>query len=180
MLANNEVGALQPVKEISQMINQLDWPIIIHTDASQGAGKIPIDVNDLGVDLLSIAGHKLYAPKGVGALYIRSGIQVEPIMFGAGHEFGRRPGTENVPYIVGLGEACRLAKLELSHNFDFLSSKRSDLLNAIVDSIPLESFRVNTDFSDSLPNTLSISFKNVSGVSLVDSLKESVAVSSGS
>jgi len=105
MHANNEMGTIQPIAEIARIARQ--HGILFHTDAAQSVGKIPTRVGDLGVDLLSIAGHKFYGPKGVGALYIREGIRLEPLMHGAGHEFGRRAGTENVLLDVGLGAACR-------------------------------------------------------------------------
>jgi cysteine desulfurase len=108
MHANNEVGTLQPISEIASIARELGIPF--HTDAAQSVGKTPTNVNELGVDLLSIAGHKLYAPKGIGVLYIRKGIHLEPLIHGAGHESGRRAGTENVPLDVGLGAACELAR----------------------------------------------------------------------
>src|SRR5205823_12768262 len=107
MHANNEVGTIEPIKEISS--NAREHGVLMHTDAAQSLGKIPVNVDDLGVDLLSVAGQKLYAPKGVGALYIRRGVQIEPLIHGAGHESGRRAGTENVLLDVGLGVACELA-----------------------------------------------------------------------
>ncbi|MEK6238345.1 MAG: cysteine desulfurase, partial [Planctomycetales bacterium] len=112
MHANNEIGAIQPIAEISRICRESGTPL--HTDAAQSMGKIPVKVDELGVDLLTIAGHKLYAPKGIGALYVRRGIELEPFMHGAGHEQGRRAGTENTPYIVGLGRAAELADEHLS------------------------------------------------------------------
>ena len=109
--AQNETGTLQPLAEISAAARKRG--ALIHADAAQSVGKIAVDVDELGVDLLSIAGHKLYAPKGIGALYIRRGIDLPPLLLGAGQEHGRRPGTENVAYIVALGEACRIAKTHL-------------------------------------------------------------------
>src|SRR5262249_29211295 len=111
MHANNEVGSLQPIREIADIIRPRG--VLFHTDAAQTLGKIPVNVNDLGVDLLTVAGHKIYAPKGVGALYIRKGVTLEPLIHGAAHENGRRAGTENVPYVVGLGTACDLARRSL-------------------------------------------------------------------
>ena len=107
MHANNEVGAIQPVAAVAAHCRAAG--VLLHSDAAQSAGKIPVDVNALGADLLTLAGHKLYAPKGVGALYVRRGVRLEPVLFGAGQEGGRRPGTENVPFIAGLGRACALA-----------------------------------------------------------------------
>jgi len=111
MHANNEVGTVQPVEEISGIARERG--ILFHTDAAQAAGKIPVFVKELGVDLLSLAGHKLYAPKGVGVLYVKGGVALERFMHGAGHEGGRRAGTENVASIVALGAACELAKRTL-------------------------------------------------------------------
>jgi cysteine desulfurase len=111
MHANNEVGTLQPIAELAALAGARG--VLFHTDAAQSVGKIPVDVEALGVDLLTIAGHKLYAPKGVGALYVRAGTPIAPIQFGAGHEQGLRPGTENVPHIVGLGAAAELARARL-------------------------------------------------------------------
>src|SRR6516162_886870 len=108
MHSNNEVGTLQPIKEIAALTRARG--VLLHTDAAQSLGKVAVDVNDLGVDLLTVAGHKLYAPKGVGVLYVRRGVRLESLIHGAGHEGGRRAGTENVPYLVGLGEACAVAR----------------------------------------------------------------------
>ena len=109
MHANNEVGTIQPIQEISEIARK--HGIIVHTDAAQSVGKISTDVREIGVDLLSVAGHKIYAPKGIGALFVREGIQLEKFMHGAGHERNMRAGTENVLEIVGLGKACEIAKL---------------------------------------------------------------------
>ena len=111
MHSNNEVGTLMPIREIAAICRERG--ILVHTDCAQSLGKVPVDVNELGVDLLTIAGHKLYAPKGVGALYVRRGVQLEPLIHGAGHESGRRAGTENTPYIVGLGNAAAIARESL-------------------------------------------------------------------
>jgi cysteine sulfinate desulfinase/cysteine desulfurase-like protein len=112
MHANNEVGTIQPIEEISKIAKK--HRIILHTDAAQSVGKIDTNVNSLGADLLSVAGHKIYAPKGIGALYIREGTPIEPLVHGAGHESGRRAGTENVLLIVGLGKACEIARKYLN------------------------------------------------------------------
>lgn len=114
MHSNNEVGTLQPIMEIGEIAKR--YGIAFHSDASQSVGKVPINVNDLGVDLLTIAGHKLYAPKGIGALYIRTGIELEPLIHGASHEYGLRAGTENTLLAVGLGKACEISREYLSHN----------------------------------------------------------------
>ncbi|HSM26412.1 MAG TPA: cysteine desulfurase family protein, partial [Anaerolineaceae bacterium] len=127
MHANNEVGTIQPIREIARIANE--HQIVFHSDAAQSTGKIPVDVNELGVDLLSIAGHKLYAPKGVGALFVREGIEISNLMHGAGHERGKRPGTENVLEIVGLGKACEIAKRDLAQHQVKLQALR-DYLHA--------------------------------------------------
>src|SRR5207245_4623339 len=111
MHANNEVGTLQPIAAIAALARARG--ILLHSDAAQSLGKVPVNVKDLGVDLLTLAGHKLYAPKGVGALYVRRGVKLEPLIHGAGHEAGRRAGTENVPYAVALGAACAVARQSL-------------------------------------------------------------------
>src|SRR5205085_6130159 len=125
MHSNNEVGTLQPIREVAAVCRERGVPV--HTDAAQSLGKVPVDVNELGVDLLSVAGHKLYAPKGIGVLYVRRGVKLEPLIHGAGHERGRRAGTENVPYIVALGKACELARQSLPMATDRLRSLRDRL-----------------------------------------------------
>jgi len=174
MHANNEVGTIQPIEEIAAITRE--HAIIFHTDAAQSVGKINTDVNILGVDLLSIAGHKLYAPKGVGALYIRSGIHLEKLIHGADHEQNLRAGTENVLEIVGLGKACELAQHGLQEHFEHYARMRNHLYELIHQSIP--SARRNGHPEKSLPNTLSISFPNVEANTLVSRL-ENVAVSAG-
>jgi len=129
MHANNEVGTIQPIKEIGEIAKK--HGVLFHTDAAQSVGKITTDVNELGVDLLSIAGHKLYAPKGVGALYVREGIKLENLIFGAEQERGLRPGTENVPYIVALGKACEMAEQNLETNSRHLFHTRQRLLDGL-------------------------------------------------
>src|SRR5205807_1874762 len=125
MHSNNEVGTLQPIREIAGLCKERG--VLLHTDAAQSMGKVRVDVNELGVDLLTVAGHKLYAPKGVGVLYVRRGVKLEPCLHGAGHEGGRRAGTENVPYIVGLGTACRLAQESLPAATERLRALRDRL-----------------------------------------------------
>ena len=154
MHANNEVGTLQPLKELTSIAKSHD--IVFHTDAAQSIGKIPVNVKDLGVDLLSIAGHKLYAPKGVGVLYVREGIQLKNLMFGAGHENGKRPGTENILEIVGLGKACAVAARDLFANQQHLISMREFLYDELVKSLGVDRVRVNGHPSQRLPNTLSL------------------------
>lgn len=176
MHANNEVGTIQPIEEISRLLRPLD--ILFHVDAAQSAGKIPVSVKTLGVDLLTIAGHKLYAPKGVGALYIREGIQLSPVMFGAAQEQGRRTGTENVAYIAGLGTAAHLAKRRLDIEDARLLYKRNKL-HTLLDK-EIKGLRLNGHPDLRLPNTLNLSFPDVSGEELLNQASFYVAASVGS
>jgi len=150
----------------------------VHTDAAQSVGKIRTVVDELGVDLLSVAGHKLYAPKGVGALYIRRGVSVDPVMHGAGHERGLRPGTENTPYIVGLGKAAQMAHQTLSDVGDRMASLRDRLLYQLQSGIG-ERFAVNGEKAERLPNTLSANFPDVDGSTLLSRVPE-LCASTGS
>lgn len=174
MHANNEVGTLQPIRELGEIC----WEkgVLFHTDASQSLGKVEIDVSKLPVDFLTIAGHKLYAPKGIGALYIREGLEIEPLLHGAGQESGRRAGTENVPYAVALGEASVQAKEHLQE--DILLQLRehfySRLKNAFGDTIHL-----NGDAVNRLPNTLNISFIGYVGGDILAALPK-ICASTGS
>ena len=172
MHANNEIGAIQPISEIAEVCRQND--IRFHTDAAQAVGKIPTDVDELGVDLLSIAGHKLYAPKGIGALYVRTGTRIEPVLHGAGHEQGLRPGTENVAYIVGLGAAAKMAQLSLDQNYARLSELRDRLFDGLRQEIGA-SLTFNGPIENRLPNTLSANFPNVSGAELLQQANEILA-----
>jgi cysteine desulfurase len=162
--AQNETGTLQPVAEISAAARRRGTTI--HADAAQSAGKIAVEVNELGVDLLSIAGHKLYAPKGVGALYIRRGIDLPPLLLGAGQEHGRRPGTENVAYIVALGEACRIAKAHLQAGLHELKNLADELYSRLRREIP--GIRLVGHPVQRLPNTLNVLFPGVSGRRLLE------------
>ena len=164
MHANNEIGTLQPIAQISEICKSNG--VLLHTDAAQSIGKVPVDVNALGVDLLSIAGHKLYAPKGVGALYIRNGVELEKLVHGAGHEHGRRAGTENTPYWVGLGKAAELITSTLEQRQTHLASTRDLLLNRLDELIDAP-LTVNGNGADRLPNTLSVNFPNVIGSELL-------------
>ena len=175
MHANNEVGTLQPIAELARIAH--DRRALFHTDAAQSVGKVPVDVGAFGVDLLTIAGHKLYAPKGVGALLVRAGTPVAPIQFGAGHEGGLRPGTENVPHIVGLGAAAVLAQQHLPTIGDRLRRQR-DALHARLDS-EIPGLALNGDLDERLPNTLNLSFPGVSGRDLLARTPE-IAASVGS
>jgi cysteine desulfurase len=176
MLANNEVGTLQPVAEIGRVARQRG--VTLHTDAVQAAGKVPVDVEALGVDLLSLSAHKLYGPKGVGALYVRRGTRLEPLMHGGHHERDRRPGTENVPGIVGLGAAAELAAQKLDEDAQRIAALRDRLQAGI--SQRLEGVSVNGHAAHRQPNTLNLSFDGLKGESLVMALDlEGVACSTG-
>lgn len=174
MHANNEVGTIQPVSEISSIAGE--HSILMHTDAAQSLGKIETDVKKLGVDLLSIAGHKLYAPKGIGALFIKNGVKLEKLIHGADHEQNLRAGTENVLEIVGLGKACDIARLKLFENQNHYAETRNRLEELIKNALP--TVKINGHPDKRLPNTLSISFQNVQANTLVSRL-ENVAVSAG-
>lgn len=176
MHANNEVGTMQPIAEIAALVRPRG--ILIHTDAAQSVGKVNVDVDELGVDLLTVAGHKFFAPKGVGALYVRSGTPLAGVTFGAGQEHGLRPGTENVAAIVGLGAAAELAR----HRMQSLTSEawrlRDHLHRLLCDAIP--ELRLNGHPELRLPNTLNVSFPGVSGRRLLDLCADDVAASLGS
>ncbi len=176
MHANNEVGTLQDLAEISRAAHA--HGVWVHTDAAQSVGKIPTRVDDLGVDLLSIAGHKLYAPKGVGALYVRSGIRLEPHIRGAGHERGLRAGTENVPYIIGLGAAADLAARRLDVFPAQLRALRDALHEGILAYVP--DAQLNGHPTERLPNTLNLGFPGVNAAALLARIRERVACSTGS
>jgi cysteine desulfurase len=177
MHANNEVGTVQPIAELVEIAHR--HGALVHTDAAQSLGKIPVRVDDLGVDLLSVAGHKLYAPKGIGALYIRSGVQLAPLLHGAGHEGGRRPGTENVLEIVGLGQACAIAGRDLEKNMAHFRAMRDRLHEGLVREVGKEAVRLNGHPEKRLPNTLSLSFRGVEANTLLSEIGEQVAASAG-
>lgn len=177
MHANNEVGTIQPIAEIGVIAKE--YNIIFHTDAAQSVGKIETNVNALGVDLLTLAGHKLYAPKGIGALYIRKGVNIENLMFGAGHEMGRRPGTENVPYIVGLGKACELARENDIIVHEHIFQMRQRLLDGLKQK-SVSPITVNANLENCLPNTLSISFADIEAHTLASLIGGQVCISTGS
>ncbi len=175
MHANNETGTLQPIREIADIAHARG--ALVHTDAAQSVGKIPVDVRALDVDLLTVAGHKLNAPKGVGALYVRRGTPLRPFALGAGHERGLRPGTENVASIVGLGVACEIVARTLADKTKALAALRDRLWSALLAEIP--DARVNGEGAERLPNTLSVRFPNVRG-SEVLAASPDVAASTGS
>jgi cysteine desulfurase len=174
MHANNEAGTIQPIGEIARIARKRG--ILVHTDAAQSVGKLTVDVAELAVDLLTVAGHKLYAPKGIGALFIREGIELEKFMHGAGHEQGRRAGTENVIEIVGLGRACEAAKRDLAANMDRMKRTRDRLQEGLLRAVA--DVRVNGHPDRRLPNTLSVSFKGIDAGALLEAM-EGLAASAG-
>jgi cysteine desulfurase len=174
MHSNNETGTLQPIVEIGEIAKK--YGITLHTDASQSVGKVPVDVNNLKVDMLTIAGHKLYAPKGIGALYIRDGVDLEPLIHGAGHENGLRAGTENTLLAVGLGKACEIASnhmgsTKLKDLTDYFWKQLKDLFG--------EQVVLNGHSKERLPNTLNVSFVRRIGQDLLDRIPQ-LAASTGS
>ena len=177
MFGNNEIGTIEPIAQIAQLCNEQNIPF--HTDAVQAVGKIPIDVKKLGVDLLSISSHKLNGPKGIGALYIRNGIDIDPIILGGGQEHGLRSGTENVANIVGFGKACELAKLNLHDNISHMKKLRDDLVAKILREIP--GVILNGHAENKLPNNAHFTFLGVAGEDLIIKLDEyGIAASTGS
>ncbi len=175
MHANNEVGTIQPIREISEVAAARG--VTFHTDAAQSLGKIPADVRTLGVDLLTVAGHKLYAPKGLGALYVREGLVLHALMFGAGQENGKRPGTENVMEIVGLGKACEIAGRSLERNMLHMQQTRDRLYEGLANAGGELKLNGHPDLR--LPNTLSISFRNLAAQTLLEEIGLEVAASAG-
>jgi len=175
MHSNNETGVLQPIVDLTSLAHECG--AVIHTDAAQSIGKVPVNVRELGVDLLSVAGHKLYAPKGIGALYVRRGTPLRPFVLGAGHEHGLRPGTENVAFIVGLGLACELAAWGLDDVAARMQRLRDELWERLIGEIP--DLQLNGDPARRLPNTLSVRFPRVSGNEVLAGAA-AVAASTGS
>jgi len=177
MYANNEVGTIQSIKKMVQIARERN--IIFHTDAVQAVGKIPIDVKELGVDLLSISSHKINGPKGVGALYIRNGITVSPLILGGGQENGLRSGTENVASIVGFGMACELAKNNMNENTDYLKKLTTKLTTRVLSEIPATTLNGHPDMRT--PNNTHFTFLGVSGEDLIIKLDENkISASTGS
>lgn len=177
MYANNETGVLNPIEEIGQIVKRKG--IIFHTDAVQAVGKVPINLANSTIDMLSMSGHKIHAPKGVGALFIRRGTRFEPFMVGGHQERGRRGGTENVPYIVGLGRACELAQKDMLAEAERERRMRDRLEREIVARIP--DCRINGGKADRLPNTSNVSFEFVEGEAILLLLSQrGIAASSGS
>ncbi len=177
MFANNEVGTIQPIEEISKICSENG--VYLHTDAVQAVGKIPINLKELNINLLSLSAHKIYGPKGVGALYIRKGTRIQSILQGGHHEKNRRAGTENVPGIVGLGKTCEIAKKDMEKEIKTLTYLRDKLWEGI--SKKIEDVQLNGHPEKRLPNTLNVSFKFIEGESILLNLDlKGVAVSTGS
>jgi cysteine desulfurase len=176
MHANNEVGTLQPIRDIAAIAHSRG--VLVHSDAAQSLGKITVDVEELGVDLLTVAGHKLYAPKGVGVLYVRRGTRLDSLIHGAGHEAGRRAGTENVPYAVGLGKACELARQALPQATERLRNLRDRLWERLQAGLG-ERIMLNGHSTERLPNTLNANFAGCVGSDLLQAVPE-IAASTGS
>lgn len=176
MHANNETGSIQPIQEISQIAKSRN--IVFHTDAAQSLGKVKVDVKDLGIDLLSIAGHKLYAPKGIGAIYVKRGLELKKLIHGADHERNFRAGTENVLEIVGLGKACELAGLNLEERANKMKKTRDRLQENILNKFPQS--KINGHLEKRLPNTLNISFPGIEANLLLSELElKGIAASAG-
>lgn len=177
MYANNEVGTIQSIKKMVQIAREKN--IIFHTDAVQAVGKIPIDVKELGVDLLSISSHKINGPKGVGALYIRNGVSISPLILGGGQENGLRSGTENVASITGFGMACELAKNNMNENIDYLRRLTTKLTTRVLHEIPATTINGHPDMRT--PNNTHFTFLGVNGEDLIIKLDENkISASTGS
>ena len=178
MFANNEIGTIQPIKEIGALCREKK--VLFHTDAVQAVGSVPVDVKEMNIDLLSLAGHKLYGPKGIGALYIRRGVRIDNLIHGGGQERGRRAGTENIPGVVGLGKAIELATENIEENRARLTVLRDKLIDGILERIPYA--RLNGPRGDKrLPGNSNISFEFIEGESILLSLDfEGICASSGS
>ncbi len=177
MFANNEIGTIQPIEEISKIAKM--YNIIFHTDSVQACGNVPIDVQKMGIDMLSLSGHKLYAPKGIGALYVKSGIQFEKFMDGGHQEKDKRAGTENVAGIVGLGKACELAKMNLERHMRHLKEIRDYYIEQVQQKIP--DIYLNGTIQERLPGNANFSFVDVDGEALLLNLDaKGICASSGS
>ncbi len=176
MHSNNEVGTINPIREISEVARNAG--VLLHTDVAQSLGKVPISVEELGVDLLTIAGHKLYAPKGIGVLYVRKGVKLTKLLHGAGHESGRRAGTENVPYIAGLGCAAKIAGDDFPHVVEKLASLRDRLHTKLLEGLGVD-IELNGHPTERLPNTLNLNFLGHVGAELLAKIPR-IAASTGS
>ena len=177
MWANNETGNLYPVEALAELAHRAG--ALFHTDAVQAAGKIPFKLRDMNIDMLSVSGHKFHAPKGIGALYVRRGVRFRPFIVGGHQERGRRAGTENVPYIVGMGVAAELAMANFDKENTYVRKLRDDLHNRLIAAIP--SVRVNGDVEHRLPNTTNLSFEYIEGESILMHMDiHGICASSGS
>jgi cysteine desulfurase len=177
MHANNEIGTIQPIAEIGKMAGEKK--IYFHTDAVQTVGKIPVNVEEMNIDMLSLSAHKVYGPKGIGALYVKKGVRLEPIIHGGGHEKGLRPGTENVSGIVGLGKSCELAQKNLLDDTKYITNLRDKLIDGVLDSV--EQSYLNGHRIKRLPNNVNFRFTGIEGESLVLHLdSKGIAGSTGS
>ena len=177
MWANNETGNLYPVEALAELAHRAG--ALFHTDAVQAAGKIPFKLRDMNIDMLSVSGHKFHAPKGIGALYVRRGVRFRPFIVGGHQERGRRAGTENVPYIVGMGVAAELAMANFETENNYVRKLRDDLHNRLIAAIP--SVRVNGDVEHRLPNTTNLSFEYIEGESILMHMDiHGICASSGS
>ena len=171
MLANNETGTLQPVEEISRIAREHNIPL--HTDAAQAVGKLPVDVEQLGVDFLTVAGHKLYGPKGVGALFMKRGRDLTPLIHGGGQERGRRSGTESTVLAVGLGTACRTARSRLLEDLSHMTTLRDRLQSLLFEGI--DGLVLNGHPAERLPNTLNVSVPGIEGAKILEGLPRIIA-----
>jgi len=177
MFGNNEVGTIQPIAKIAKICHENK--VLFHTDAVQAVGKLPVDVKELGIDLLSISSHKLHGPKGIGALYIKDGVKIDPIILGGGQEFRLRSGTENVASIVGFGQACEIAQNNLSENISFVKKLQTLLIKKVLDQIPETTFNGHSE--SRLSNNTHFTFLGVNGEDLIIKLDEyGIAASTGS
>ena len=177
MFANNEVGTIQPIAKIAKICRENK--VLFHTDAVQAVGKLPVDVKELGIDLLSISSHKLHGPKGIGALYIKDGVKIDPIILGGGQEFRLRSGTENVASIVGFGQACEIAENNLSENILFIKKLQTLLIKKVLEEIPETTFNGHSE--SRLYNNTHFTFLGVNGEDLIIKLDEyGIAASTGS
>lgn len=177
MFANNEIGTIEPIAEIGKICREKK--VLFHTDAVQAVGNVPINVKDMNIDLLSLSAHKFYGPKGVGALYIRKGIKINPLVHGGGQERRRRAGTENVPGIVGLGKAIELAYQNIDKHMDRTTKLRDRLISGIIDNIPYS--RLNGHRTQRLPGNINVCFRFIEGESMLLLLDEmGICASSGS
>ena len=179
MLANNEIGTIQPIKDLSEIVHNFDKKIIFHSDAVQAAGKIPINVKELDVDALSLSSHKMNGPKGIGALYVRDKVKIEPIIHGGGQELTFRSGTENVHGIVGFGKACEISMRNLKNNSKYMFYLRNFLIERINKEIPNN--KLNGSLEYRLPNNVNFTFLGINGEDLLIKLNEDgILASTGS